>query len=446
MTQRILLPVYRVDIAFVVRHGRSWSSLEHLILWACTEPSSAEDLSRCSSMPLRLVSECLVNLLRVGWVELRERPSGTMFAATAAGRAEAAKPVPDRHAETQPRSGQVYMERLTGAFFATWELEVVRSGAAEFRAEDALPPRLYRTAPFGPEIAGMLPMRKDDTFDRLREVRSVPGDLFAVLEAGPAGLAGLPARTSASVGLAVLDELRTAGRATEGEERLDVEAALGAPLADRQLSKRIAFGPDTLVLGGPEHLAAAEQLVSRARKLVVVHSTFVGGNIEKLLPALRDAAAAGVQVHVHWGRSDDPEGLVPNPAEMSARLARSNVPDEHRGNFHVGSRSTGSHAKILLADTGAPGGILRDRGLLQLAGLPLPQRGGLCQAVRCRGCRRRSRPARGDARARHRRGTRGEPPSPSPRRLRGSAPAAVPTLGDARRRRGPLRRGARRYA
>jgi hypothetical protein len=42
-------------------------------------------------MPVRLVSECLVNLLRVGWIELRVLGSETLFATTEAGGVAAKK-------------------------------------------------------------------------------------------------------------------------------------------------------------------------------------------------------------------------------------------------------------------------------------------------------------------------------------------------------------------
>ena len=108
---------------------------------------------------------------------------------------------------------------------------------------------------------------------------------------------------------------------------------------------------------GEEHLAAADAAIRAARRLVVIHSTFVGDNIRHLMPALAAAAEAGVQIHVHWGKKDDPEGLEPNPSEVAARLARdSGIPREARDNVHLGKGTTGSHAKVILADTGEDGG------------------------------------------------------------------------------------------
>lgn len=354
MSTRVLVPLYRLEVNYLVRHGRRWSALEHLILWACREPASAQDLASRAGVPVRLVSECLVNLLRAGWLELRASATANVFVATEAGARAAAKPLPDQFLETQPRSTQLYMDRLCGEFFTHTELTIMRRSTPGFRPEEGLEPNLFQAFPIGPELVDRLPLRKDDTFERLRESpQPVPGDLFAVVEADESGFTGLPARTPAAVGLAIADSLRAKRvDAAPGGTVPSDEAVLGSPLQQRRSWAPIRFGPDTLVVGGREHLAAAREVIGKARRLVVIHSTFVGRNIKNLLPSLAEAAASGVQIHVHWGRTDDPEGIEANPSEMAARLARTEIPPEHRANVHLGLGSTGSHAKVILADTG----------------------------------------------------------------------------------------------
>jgi hypothetical protein len=210
----------------------------------------------------------------------------------------------------------------------------------------------------GPELVDRLPLRRDDTFERLRDTpKLVPGDLFAALEVGSAGIQGLPRRTPAAVGLAVLAALKEK-RSTPMKKSgatlslPSIEAALGDPLKDRGALLPFLFGQDTLVIGGPNHLDAADKLIRAAQRIVIIHSTFVGKNIYKLLPAIEAAAKAGVQVHIHWGRKDDPEGLETNPSEVATRLAVTTIPADIRKNVQLGQHSTGSHAKIILADRG----------------------------------------------------------------------------------------------
>ena len=359
MSGRYLVPLQRYDVDFVVRHGRRWSALEHLVLWKCKDTPTAMELAEGTGMPLRLISECLVNLLRAGWVEFRAGRDGSRFASTSAGAAAAARPQPDHLLEQQKRSGQVYMDLLCGEYFNIRELTVVRRGTPEFLPERVLPANLFTPSPFSPGLVDSLPLRREDAFDRLLgRPRLVPGDLFAVVEVNTGDVAGLPTRTPAWVTLAIHEAVREAGSQDRVNPVDEPDGpAFGAPLLGRGQSERIAFGPGTLVVGGEEHLAAADTAIRAARRLVVIHSTFVGDNIRHLMPALAAAAAAGVQIHVHWGKKDDPEGLEPNASEVAARLARnSGIPQEARHNVHLGRETTGSHAKVILADAGEDGG------------------------------------------------------------------------------------------
>ena len=252
------------------------------------------------------------------------------------------------------------MDRLSGEFFGIREVTVMRRDTLGFRPEEVLLPNLFSAAPFGPELVDRLPLGDDDTFERLREKpQLIPGELFAVVEVGKDGFDGLPARTPASVGMAIFQALqdRQSSGAPGGDVLPRHEAVFGTPLQQRGQSVPVSFGPSTLVVGGQAHLAAAQEAIAKARRLVVIHSTFVGRNIETLLPALRDAVALGVQLHIHWGRKDDPEGIEVNPSEVAARLALGKIPPEHRNNVHLGQQSTGSHAKIILADRGGDDGF-----------------------------------------------------------------------------------------
>jgi hypothetical protein len=355
MKRRLLLPLYRLDVDYVVRHGRRWSALEHLILWACREPVSAQKLATQSDVHVRLVSECLVNLLRAGWVQFHASSEGNAFSSTEAGKEAADRPYLDHLTELQRRSSQVFMDRLSGEYFAIKELTTIRRNAPEFRSEDALLPSIYKASPFGPELAELLYYKSDDTFDRLRNMpQLIPGDLFAVLEVDKDGIVGLPARTPAAVGLAIWEALQAEqiGGTFENESMPSPEAALGSALEQRGQSAAFSYGPETLIVGGTEHLEAAEQAIRAAKRIVIIHSTFIGPNIKLLLPAICAALDAKVHVFLHWGQDNDPEDIEKNTSAISLHLELSRIDLKARENLHLGSRTSGSHAKIILADRG----------------------------------------------------------------------------------------------
>jgi cardiolipin synthase A/B len=79
--QKIAIPLFKLEVTDLVRHGTRWSALEHLLLWACKKPRTTAELADDTGMPIRLVSESLLNLLRVGWVELHITAAATHFSA-----------------------------------------------------------------------------------------------------------------------------------------------------------------------------------------------------------------------------------------------------------------------------------------------------------------------------------------------------------------------------
>jgi hypothetical protein len=251
------------------------------------------------------------------------------------------------------------MDRISGEYFAIKELTTIRRSAPEFRSEDALLPSIYKASPFGPELAELLYYRSDDTFDRLHNMpQLVPGDLFAELKVDKDGIIGLPTRTPAAVGLGIWEALQAEqiDGTFEKESMPSPEAALGSALEQRSQAAVFSFGPETLIVGGTEHFEAAEQVIRTAKRIVIIHSAFIGPNIKLLLPAICAALDAKVEVFIHWGQDNDPEDIEKNTSAISLHLELTRIDPKRRGNLHLATRTSGSHAKIILADRGESDG------------------------------------------------------------------------------------------
>ena len=65
--------------------------------------------------------------------------------------------------------------------------------------------------------------------------------------------------------------------------------------------------------------------------------------------------SAGVDVVLLWGERRDRDGEEPNQSEVKGRLAHTKIGLEARERIRLAPDPTGSHAKILLADSGPEG-------------------------------------------------------------------------------------------
>ena len=126
---------------------------------------------------------------------------------------------------------------------------------------------------------------------------------------------------------------------------------------EREESEQVAivhacdFDPADVVVGGSGQLTLLKKLLELAQSRVIIHSTFLDHNrFKDLIDDIRAACLRGVRFDLLWGAevADEAENCNAKSAVHIARMLR-----EHREiyqNFQLHMRTTGSHAKILLAD------------------------------------------------------------------------------------------------
>ena len=116
--------------------------------------------------------------------------------------------------------------------------------------------------------------------------------------------------------------------------------------------RRVNLVTRDLVFGGREHEDVLHDALSRSRRRVVIHSTFISWDrFSALLPAITEAVERGVRVDVLWGQD---ESLGEGTTRAAVRKIRTKVAVDQLESLNVHPFSTGSHSKILLADEGEP--------------------------------------------------------------------------------------------
>jgi phosphatidylserine/phosphatidylglycerophosphate/cardiolipin synthase-like enzyme len=112
------------------------------------------------------------------------------------------------------------------------------------------------------------------------------------------------------------------------------------------------FDHDDLILDGDAHEALLANALGRARHGVLIHSTFVGADGWKTaLPIILGAASRGVKVQIFWGQDDDARGS--SSSRQACEALRAAIAEAGRGDdIIVHPFTTGSHAKLVIADDG----------------------------------------------------------------------------------------------
>lgn len=341
---------------FHIDKGRRWSVVEHLMLDAVArQPSSAAVLSERSCLRPRVVIEAFIRLMRVGWVELSSTENGTVFSATALGKAQLGASEL-RSATTRDkrwmsfRCDQVYGGVLRGREpFIQRNLGTAPSPECKTRIflERSL---AYETEDMSAIFAALA--GEDEVIVGIDPSSERPLAGHALIKVKDGEIEGLPTRAS--------DELRDA-IVRKAAEALPPDPNRPAPRVGptatpfAQNIKREVMGlfeQRDLILDGSEHRAAVDKVLATATDLIVIHSTFISPEgWRDLLPKLTSAAARGAQIHVLWGQSDDQNNSSSSRTE--ATVFRSKVEQMGRAEqIVIHPFTTGSHAKLLFSDDG----------------------------------------------------------------------------------------------
>lgn len=355
----VALPLFRLDLSYLVRHGRRWTALEHLLLWAVAQDArSLADACSGTDMPTRLVVEALVNLLKVGWIELTTVGRGTgtavLFTANARGRAVLAYDELPYAYDLERRFAVLYVDRMTAHVLKEDQIlirhadQIDRSSVVFLQSGrdkyDASPARFFDG----------LRLRPDDHFERPLDHRVSSLAHHAILDVVGEHVGGLPDDAPAQLSEVILRQMPMAhwsASTVAGAARLPAARALTAH--DR--FGQIEMAAEDLLIGGREHKAEFRRVLREARSVVYVHSTFLGAVIEAFVPDLIAASERGIDVALLWGERRDPSGEEPNQSEVKGRLAHSKIPVEARERVRLARDPTNSHAKVILADSGPDG-------------------------------------------------------------------------------------------
>jgi cardiolipin synthase A/B len=360
MSTLIAIPVIRISCRVAIDKGRGWSAIEELILWSMTRQSkTVSALVSETRLPPQIIFAAIYRLMRFRLIDVAVGESASFRASEYGFEViTSGKPLPVFPKRYTKHVGFV-IERVSGEFYhrrdvtvmSPYRLDTERANGAEIRtvnvegggpsmSHDANLRRLSDIAARGwnEEIAvvdGRTADVREDEFMIVRVVDGVPQ--------------GLPE----SAGSALRTVVDAAAALRPGTEDMRVRYA-GRPEAtdDDPVMHSCIFAPADLVIGGTEQRGLFVELIGKAQRRMIIHSTFLdAARFEALMEPIRAACQSGVTFDLLWGAEKD-EITDERSATAAAAIARIVREDPiTRGRFRVHPLSTGSHAKFLFLDT-----------------------------------------------------------------------------------------------
>jgi phosphatidylserine/phosphatidylglycerophosphate/cardiolipin synthase-like enzyme len=195
-------------------------------------------------------------------------------------------------------------------------------------------------------------LEEDERLIRVEIGDRPPADRVAMFTVRNGEIEGLPTRNAPALQAILLDAARRAPRKAE-VAAAPVQVIVPPIRNGLRPERQTALRQDDFICGGQAHQSHLDVALRRARRHVVIHSTFLRReSFDLLVPALRVAAGHGCRVDILWGQSRTENGFVKSLGEARAidkRLDELGL----AGSVVVHLSSTRSHGKILIADDGA---------------------------------------------------------------------------------------------
>ena len=365
MTNRIVVPVKVARLRVHVEKGRHWTAVDQLVLWAlAARPRNSETLSAELMIPRRVVNEIILNLMRAGWVELAATPNGLAFRATEDGQ-EVFREFDTLPAVTRPVSRPLsfVIEPFQLRAYSPRDLRYYRSAEIDAIAKDR---SLRRVLIEGDARWGLTAIRLHDAADQIL-AEAGRGETLTTIDLQASNLTtefslfietngsirGLPPNPPQELVNAIRRTAKAPpqekGHRTKPKRLASDERQTGAPIL---LS---ATDATNFVTSGQQHRELLLSILKNARHHVVIHSTFLRFDaFTQLEEGFRTAARRGAQIDILWGSAKTDQDIAETIDQAVEINKRCNSDLLLRKHVRVHMRTTRSHAKLLIADTGNP--------------------------------------------------------------------------------------------
>jgi hypothetical protein len=356
---QVAIPVHYIRCKVWVDEARDWSIVHEAVLLTLSHVCLTLDgISEDLALPRQVVVAILARLMRHRLVEVAASAGQIFFGTSAAGAALAygGGTLP-RYPREATRTLRLAVERYSGCCFSSREvrlhklgdIERMRSAGATIKVVDVS----QGAAGFHHEmtletIAAIIERGGTRRLLRVDHNAALPRkDLFMVVSVAD-GVPRLPSAARDSL-VSIITQTAASNVSSVGVEA--IAPSDPPPKWEPFRTVECDFDPSDIILGGTSHGETVRRLLAESATRFILHSTFLDHEKFLLLKdAFRSACARGITVDLLWGaEAEDPES---DRNLAAAKLIAQTVAEDPvlRGGVRMRLRTTGSHAKIVVAD------------------------------------------------------------------------------------------------
>ena len=355
---RVAIPIKKGKRIFHLEKGKPWSLIEHIILFSVSEKEKTVlSLSEESELPRRLVLECVIRLMRAGWIEILQKNEAIYFKTTKRGNEVVQLDELPYISEKITRWVGFIIDQVSGTLFRNREFNyydkhflINKFGNEKLifiqaidNYENINPNSIFDTL-----------LEDDETFLSTENSGEKMLERFAIATVRDGQVEGLPDRAPSTLKEIIVESTKIYSKKSAGVNNLNVYT----PPSDFVLEKEnldfrnSPFKLSDIILDGDKHKKAILETIDNSKERLIIHSTFISKErFDDLYNALKKARNRGVKIDILWGEDDD-KPLKAKTQLVVNDIKKELIADGIDSGFVIHNFSTKSHSKFIFSDDG----------------------------------------------------------------------------------------------
>ncbi|MBK5528083.1 hypothetical protein JFT86_14130 [Pseudomonas sp. TH06] len=355
---KIAIPAIKNRSRIHFDKGRQWSEIEHLMLEALSHREyTVAEFENDAHIPKSVIIECLARLMRAGWIEITKSHPNIKFSATVVGSAAADRADLPSSVRRLNKNINFVIDEISGTTFKNHEIQFYDHGRMKNNAGIIRLKKPEDTPLYDQEELASMFLQDDEKLIGIDSIISRPFSGYAVFTVINGKIENQPSSMPKELETCIINAATSFASRTESSDTpLIADSSYAPPPANSPKSYNISFSNSDLLSGAESHRDYLTSVFKKSSSIIFIHSTFIRYECVKiLLPEIKNASARGVKTFIYWGQEESSDcSTLMALDEIRKSLELEDISES----VYISSRSTGSHAKIIISDSGHDGSFV----------------------------------------------------------------------------------------
>ncbi|WP_236472961.1 phospholipase D-like domain-containing protein, partial [Pseudomonas sp. PA-6-1H] len=290
-------------------------------------------------------------LMRAGWIEITSSHPTIKFSATLPGRIAADRTDLPNSVIRLNKNINFIIDEISGTTFKNHEIQFYDHNRIKNLNNVVKLNKPINPPPYNPDELASLFLHDDEKIVGIDGIISRPFSGYAVFTVINEKIENQPSSMPKELEVSILTAARHVRQFPDSHDT--IEPTFTPPKKNTQNSFNINESDIDILLGAESHKNYLTHILEKSISRIFIHSTFIREQcFDILLPLFRSASARGVKIFIYWGQEESDDSTT---LKSVTEIRRTLETEKLNQSIYISPRSTGSHSKLIISDSGPDG-------------------------------------------------------------------------------------------